>query len=51
MTDLELLETTISELSQLIRDRNLSPVELTEACIDRCERGSSELLVKGIRPA
>ncbi len=37
MTGLELLDTTISELSQLIRDRNLSPVELTEACIERCE--------------
>ena len=38
MNDLNLLETTISQLSPLIRDRKLSPVELTQACIDQCER-------------
>ena len=38
MNGLNLLETTISELSPLIRDRKLSPVELTEACIGQCER-------------
>ena len=38
MTDPELSEATISDISQLIRQRNLSPVELTQACIDRCER-------------
>jgi aspartyl-tRNA(Asn)/glutamyl-tRNA(Gln) amidotransferase subunit A len=38
MKGLNLLETTISELGPLIRDRTLSPVELTEACIGQCER-------------
>ena len=38
MNGLNLLEATISELSPLIRDRKLSPVELTQACIGQCER-------------
>lgn len=38
MNGLNLLEVTISELSPLSRDRKLSPVELTKACIDHCER-------------
>ena len=38
MKGLELPGATISELSQLIRKRSLSPVDLTQACIDRCER-------------
>ena len=38
MTGLDLLDSSISELSQLIRDRKLSPVELTRACIDQSER-------------
>ena len=38
MTTLDLLEATITELGPLIRDGKLSPVELTQACIDRSER-------------
>ena len=38
MTSLDLLEATITELSPLIRDGKLSPVELTRACIDQSER-------------
>ena len=38
MNGLNLLEATISELSPLIRDGKLSPVELTKACIGQCER-------------
>ena len=38
MTAHDLLEATITELSPLIRDGKLSPVELTQACIDQSER-------------
>ncbi|MCZ6535915.1 MAG: amidase family protein, partial [Chloroflexi bacterium] len=38
MKGLDLPGATISELSQLIRNRSLSPVDLTQACIDQCER-------------
>lgn len=38
MTAIDLLEATIADLSPLIRDGKLSPVELTQACIDQSER-------------
>ena len=38
MNSLDLLEATITELSPLIRDGKLSPVELTQACIDQSEQ-------------
>ena len=38
MTAIDLLEATITELGPLIRDGKLSPVELTQACIDQSER-------------
>ncbi len=37
MTSNELLDTTISELAPLIRDRKVSPVEVTEAALARAE--------------
>ncbi len=38
MAETDLLDATITQVSQLIRKRELSPVELTEACIRRSER-------------
>ena len=38
MTGADLLNTTISEVSQSIRERQLSPVELTQASIEQSER-------------
>lgn len=38
MTGLDLLNTTISQVCQSIRTRQLSPVELTQACIEQSER-------------
>ena len=38
MTGLDLLNTTISQVSRSIRERQLSPVELTQACIEQSER-------------
>lgn len=38
MTGLDLLTTTISQISESIRTLQLSPVELTQACIDQSER-------------
>ena len=38
MTGADLLNTTISQVSRSIRERQLSPVELTQACIEQSER-------------
>ena len=38
MSEIDLLDATITEMSRLIRDMELSPVELTEACIKQSER-------------
>ena len=38
MTGVDLLNTTISKVSRSIRERQLSPVELTQACIEQSER-------------
>jgi len=38
MTGADLLNTTISQVSRFIRERQLSPVELTRACIEQSER-------------
>ena len=37
MANNELLDTTIADLAPLIRDRKVSPVEVTEAALDRAE--------------
>ena len=38
MNGTDLLNTTISQVSRFIRERQLSPVELTRACIEQSER-------------
>ncbi|MEE9262465.1 MAG: amidase family protein, partial [Dehalococcoidia bacterium] len=38
MDGLDLQTATITEVSQLIKDRRLSPVELVQATLDRIER-------------
>ena len=38
MAEIDLLHASITQVSQLIRKRELSPVELTEACIRQSER-------------
>ena len=43
MTGADLLNTTISQVSRSIRERQLSPVELTQACIEQSERVDSIL--------
>ena len=38
MSGLDLLNATVEEVGQQIKERQLSPVEVTRACIEQAER-------------
>jgi aspartyl-tRNA(Asn)/glutamyl-tRNA(Gln) amidotransferase subunit A len=40
---IDLVNTTIAEMSELLRRREVSPVELTEATLDRIEKVAPQL--------
>jgi Asp-tRNA(Asn)/Glu-tRNA(Gln) amidotransferase A subunit family amidase len=46
-TSIDLVNATITEMSELLRKREVSPVELTEATLDRIEKVAPQL---GKRP-